>query len=162
MQARSYVFSGRAMLAAIVSGETDAERLAELADRRIRASAETLAKALTGLITGNQRQLLGLQRNHMVYLDRQIALLDEQIKVQTSPLQETRELLETIPGLKGKGDRNGRVVDVILAEIGQNVQPFRSGAALCSWAGLVPGNKVSAGKRLSGSSRPGTAFCGPP
>ena len=46
--------SGRAMIAAIVKGESDVKRLAELADPRVRASAETLAKALTGLITDNQ------------------------------------------------------------------------------------------------------------
>jgi transposase len=141
--------SGRAMIAALVNGETDAKRLAELADPRVRASAETLAKALTGLITDNQRKLLGMQMDHIAYLDRQIAVLDEEIKAQTSPFEESRKLLETIPGVKG------HVIDVILSEIGPDVHPFRNGAALSSWAGLAPGNNVSAGKRHSGKTKPG-------
>ena len=141
--------SGRAMIAAIAGGETDAKRLAELADRRVRASAETLAKALTGLVTANQRYLLGIQMNHVAYLDAQIASLDKKIREQTEQFKEARDLLETIPGVKG------HITDVILAEIGPDVRPFRNGAALSSWAGVAPGNKVSGGKRLSGRSQPG-------
>jgi len=131
------------------SGETDPKRLAELADPRVRASAETLAKALTGVITETQRQLLGMQLDHIVYLDRQIAQLEQKIKELTSPFEEARKLLESIPGVKG------RVTDVIVAEVGTDVHPFRNGAALSSWGGLCPGNKVSAGKRLSGKTKHG-------
>ncbi|MDA8066135.1 MAG: IS110 family transposase [Thermaerobacter sp.] len=47
--------SGRAMLKAIAQGETDPQRLAELADPRVQASAETLVRALTGLLGNHQR-----------------------------------------------------------------------------------------------------------
>lgn len=49
----------------------------------------------------------------------------------------------------------GRVADVILAEVGPTVEPFRSAAALAKWAGVAPGNKTSGGKRLSGRTTPG-------
>jgi len=141
--------SGHAMLSALVMGEADPQKLAELADPRVRASCETLARALNGVITGNQRWLLGQQLEHLAYLDRQIARLDVEVAERTLPFEEARKLLETIPGVKN------RVVDVVLAEIGPDVAPFPSAAALSKWAGVAPGNKTSAGKRLSGRTQPG-------
>ena len=87
--------------------------------------------------------------NHLVYLDREIAVLDTEVAARTRPFAEARKLLQTIPGVKN------RVADVILAEIGPNVAPFPSAAALSKWAGVAPGNKTSGGKRLSGRTQPG-------
>ena len=60
----------------------------------------TLSKALTGLITDNQRELLGMQMDHIVYLDRRIALLDKEIRVQTSPFEEARSCLRPFLALR--------------------------------------------------------------
>jgi transposase len=141
--------SGFAMLSALVQGETDPQKLAELADSRVRASCETLARALNGVITDKQRWLLGRQLNHLAYLEREIELLDIEVAARTRPFEEARKLLQTIPGVKN------RVTDVILAEIGPNVASFPSAAALSKWAGVAPGNKTSGGKRLSGRTQPG-------
>ena len=137
---------------ALVRGETDPQKLAELADPRVRASCETLAHALNGVITDNQRWLLERQLNHLAYLDREIAVLDTEVAARTRPFEEARKLLQTIPGVKN------RVVDVVLAEIGPNVAPFPSAAALSKWAGVAPGNKTSGGKRLSGRTQPGNGL----
>ncbi len=58
-------------------------------------------------------------------------------------------MLESLPGVQG------RVADVILAEVGPTVEPFRSAVALAKWTGVAPGNKTSGGKRLSGRTTPG-------
>ncbi len=61
--------SGRAMLAAIVQGEADAQVLARLAKGRLRRKQEQLVAALTGRITAVQRTLLGQQLAHVESLD---------------------------------------------------------------------------------------------
>src|SRR5206468_3526688 len=52
--------SGRAMIMALIAGETDPDRLAELAHRRIRAVPETLREALRGRVRKHHRFLLRL------------------------------------------------------------------------------------------------------
>ncbi len=141
--------SGRAMLTALAEGHTEPEQLASLAHPRIRASAELLAQALTGLVGDHQRWMLTQQLHHLNDLETLITAADHEIARRTRPFDDARELLESIPGVQG------RVADVILAEIGPTVQPFRSAAALAKWAGVAPGNKTSGGKRLSGRTTPG-------
>jgi transposase len=141
--------SGRAILSALAQGETDPQKLANLADPRVRASYETLARALTGVSSENQRRLLMCQLDHIAHLDHKIELLDSEVAQRTAPLAATRSKLDVIPGVKG------RVCDTVLAFIGCNVDPFPSRRAISKWAGVAPGNKTSAGKRLSGRSQPG-------
>lgn len=141
--------SGRAMLTALAQGETDPRKLANLADIRVRASCETLARALNGIVSENQRRLLMAQLDHVAYLDRRIELLDTEVAERTAPFKEVRGKLDAIPGIKG------RVCDNVLAFIGPNVDPFPRSAQISKWAGLAPGNNTSAGKRLSGRSQPG-------
>jgi transposase len=55
----------------------------------------------------------------------------------------------TIPGV-GK-----RTAQVLIAEIGVDMTRFPSARHLASWAGLCPGNDMSAGKHRSGKARKG-------
>jgi transposase len=62
------------------------------------------------------------------------------------------ELLDTIPGV-------GRdTAELIIAEVGTDMQRFRSAAHLASWAKVCPGNNESAGKRYSGKTGKGNGW----
>jgi transposase len=61
--------TGMRILDAIIAGETDARRLAALADYRVKASREELAEALEGRVTDHHRFLLKLQRNSANYAE---------------------------------------------------------------------------------------------
>jgi transposase len=62
------------------------------------------------------------------------------------------ERLDTIPGV-GRG-----TAEIIIAEVGADVQRFASPGHLASWAGLCPGHDESAGKRRSGKTRKGNPW----
>jgi transposase len=62
--------SGRAMLEAIIAGESDPEHLADLAHPRIKASRGDLTRALDGRVTKVHRVLLRLHLDQIDALDR--------------------------------------------------------------------------------------------
>jgi transposase len=141
--------SGRAMIEALITGETDPGILSELAKHKLKSKKEDLKRALNGLVGHHQKLMLSAQLRHIDYLDEEIGRLDEEIKKRMLPFEEDLALLDTIPGIAR------RTAETIVAEIGVNMDQFPSAAHLCSWAGLCPGQNESAGKRLSGKTRKG-------
>jgi len=144
--------SGRAMLAAVVRGETDATVLARLAKGRLRPKQEQLVAALTGRSTPVQRTLLGHQLAHVEYLDRAIADLDAVIRTLMVPYQAEADRLRTITGIEQ------RTAETLVAELGVDMAQFPSDRHCAAWAGLCPGNHESAGKRKSGKTRKGSKW----
>src|SRR5438309_504579 len=67
--------SGRDMLEAIIAGETDPEKLADLARRRLRSKIPELQLALQGRVTDHHRFLLRLLVEHVGHLEGLIAQL---------------------------------------------------------------------------------------
>ncbi|MGH9380553.1 MAG: IS110 family transposase, partial [Thermoanaerobaculia bacterium] len=144
--------SGRRMLAALISGTTDPELLAELAKGRMRAKIPALREALEGRFDHIHSVWIGAILAHVDFLDEQIASLTETIGEQIAPFEAAVELLCTIPGVQR------RTAEVIVAEIGTDMSAFPSAKHLASWAGPCPGNDRSAGKRRSGRTRKGSKW----
>jgi transposase len=144
--------SGRDMLAALVAGTQDPEMLAELARGRLRAKLPALRQALDGRVSAQHRILLRHLLAHLEFLEAQLAALTTEIEAALTPFAEAVALLQTMPGV-AEG-----TASAIVAEIGTDMSRFPSAAHLASWAGLCPGNRQSAGKRLSGRIRPGNVW----
>ena len=144
--------SGRAMLQALIAGERDPERLADLARGALRQKAEALREALVGRFTLHHAFMLQGLLDHIEFLDQQIARFDERIEEQTRPFGPAIERLDTIPGV------GRRSAEQILAELGDDMRRFPTAAQAASWSGICPGNHESAGKRRSGRTRKGNAW----
>jgi transposase len=144
--------SGRAMIEALIAGETDPAQLARLANRRIRASATTLQEALRGRVSNHHRFLMRLHLEQIDALDRAIAGIDREVEANLDPFRALIPVLTSIPGI---GDLAARVM---LAEIGTDMSRFPTAGHLLSWAGLCPKNDESAGKRHSTRMRKGAPW----
>jgi len=144
--------SGRAMIEALIAGETDPLRLASLASSRIKASPTSLGEALRGRVTRHHRFLLRLHLQQIDALDRAIAEIDKEVEANLAPFRELIPVLTSIPGI---GDLAARV---LLAEIGTDMSRFPTAGHLISWAGLCPQNDESAGKRRSTRMRKGAPW----
>jgi transposase len=86
---------------------------------------------------------------HIDWLERTLEQLRHQIEELLAPRQKTLDLLMSIPGIQLLSALT------ILSEIGDDMSRFPSASHLASWAGVCPGNKQSAGKRLSGKTTEG-------
>ena len=144
--------SGRAMVEAILQGTTDPVTLADLAKGRLRAKRAEVERALAGRVSGHHRLLLTTHLAHVDVLDEEIARLSAEIAERLRPVAEAMPRLDTIPGV----DR--QTAEVLVAEIGIELEQFPSAAHLASWAGMCPGNHESAGKRRSGRTRKGSTW----
>jgi transposase len=144
--------SARTMLEALLAGERDVNRLADLARGRMRAKREQLEQALAGRMQPHHGFLIAEHLSHIDYLDEAIERLSEQIAVRLTECEEEVALLDTVPGL------SRRSAEVLVAEIGTDLSRFPSAAHLASWAGMCPGNHQSGGKRLSGKTRKGSRW----
>jgi transposase len=135
--------SGRAMLAALIEGEDDPERLADLARGTARKKRSDLVEALRGHVTDHHRTLLKLHLDLIAALESALKQIDASVGKALAPISRAADLLKTMPGV------SDTTAHVIIAEIGADMSRFPTAGHLISWAGLCPRNDESAGKRRS-------------
>jgi transposase len=144
--------SGRAILNALIAGETDPERLADLARGNARKKRSELIQALHGRISAHHRRLLKLHLGLIDALQQALATVDADVGKILAPIQECARLLTTMPGV------SELTAHVLVAEIGVDMARFPTAGHLLSWATMCPRNDESAGKRRSTRTRKGAPW----
>ncbi len=146
--------SGRAMLRALLDGERDPSRLAELALGQLRKKLPQLRLAMDGHFTEHHCFMLRRLLSHLNYLEEQSERFSQQIAPQLNgllaPTDQAR--LDAIPGV------NSTTIENVIAEIGAEMSVFPDEHHLCSWTGICPGNEESAGKRKRSRTRKGNCW----
>jgi transposase len=141
--------SGRAILQALIAGESAPGAMAELAKGRLRTKREQLSQALEGRVQAHYRFVLTELLGQIDSLEDTIGRFNEQIEAYRAPFAAAVELLDTIPGV------GQEIAEVIVAEMGADMSRFPTARPLAAWAGVAPGNHESAGKRRTGRTRKG-------
>ena len=147
--------SAQMILRAILAGEEDPERLADLAQRKLRSKRTDLERALVGKLSEHHRFMLGELLSHLDFLDEQIKQIETRTEAQLAqmpPFQNAIHLLDTIPGV------SSQLATIIVAEIGVDMSRFPSDRHLTAWAGVAPGNNETGGKQRSGKTRKGNQY----
>jgi len=168
------------MLKALLAGEQDPQKLANLAQGHLRKKLEPLQLALEGHFTEHHRLQLKFLLDFVEFGEKQLSNLDSEVQLLLTPvpsepsvpnaddgklaqakdappqgksgLQTAVELWDSIPGI------DQLAATTLVAEIGANMDQFPSARHLAAWAGLCPGNNESAGKRRSGKTRKGSVW----
>jgi transposase len=144
--------SGRAILRALITGETNPEKLASLAKGTLRAKRGLLIEALHGKVRDHHRFLLEQHLSLIETLEKTIRAIETQIDAALAPFHDAVERLQTIPGVGLTAART------IIAEIGLDMSRFPTAGHLRSWAGLCPRMDESAGKKRSTRVRKGAQW----
>jgi transposase len=144
--------SGRAILAALVAGESDPQRLADATTGRLQAKPEEIRQALRGHVREHHRFLLRTHLTMIDAVDEQVATLEARIDRASAPLEEAVSRLDGVPGISRSS------AHAILAEIGHDMTRFPTAAHLVSFAGLCPRLAESAGKKKSTKTRKGSTW----
>jgi transposase len=147
--------SGRAILNALIAGETDPDRLADLTRGRLKATRADLLDALHGRVTDHHRFMIKLHLTQIDALETAVATIEARIGDALGPFRAAVSLLTTMPGLSETTAR------VLIAEIGTDMSRFPSVGHLISWAGFCPRLDESAGKRRSTRTRQTTPWLKP-
>jgi transposase len=173
--------SGLAILDAIIKGERNPVVLAQLRDRRVKASEEVVVKALVGdyrrehLFTLEQSlEAFRYYQKLMVACDQEIEKqldnFNRQLPPDAPPLPperyphrprknefrfDMRSELYRIYGvdLTAIPSISAITAHTVLAEVGTDWSKFRDAQAFASWTCLCPNNKKSGGKILSAQTR---------
>ena len=146
--------SGRAMLDALVAGQTNPHALAALAYRNMRAKTSVLQEALTGHFTAHHAFMLGMMLDRIDALTTQIATLTTRIEQATAPLSAQIAQLDEIPGIGTAAAQD------IIAEIGTDMTRFPTPGHLASWAKYAPRARQSAGRAKTATTGKGNPWLG--
>jgi len=172
--------TGLAILDAILEGERDRYRLAELADPRIQASKEEIAKSLEGNWRPELLFVLGQQRELYREYQKRIRECDEALQAHLKNIHD-KPKPESKPENPKAGKRAGTnapkfdlrgelfrisgvdltridgvnvmVAQTVLSEVGLDMNRWPTEAHFASWLGLCPDNKITGGKVFHRGSR---------
>lgn len=144
--------SGLAILQALIAGQTDPEKLADLAQGNARRKRAQLVEALHGRVRDHHRGLLRVHLEIVTALKQAMADIDAQVGKTLAPIQDSARLLTTMPGVSDV------TAQVLVAQIGVDMERFPSAGHLVSWTGLCPRSDESAGKRRSSRVRAGAPW----
>ncbi|RBL99627.1 hypothetical protein C1H84_14525 [Glutamicibacter soli] len=93
-----------------------------------------------------------LHLRHIDTLDEQLQILNQMIAEAMQSFDQACQALGTIPGI---GEQTAQV---IIAEIGVDMNVFADAAHLASWAGVCPGQNESAGRQRSSHTYGGNVY----
>lgn len=131
------------ILASWLNADPNLKEVIERNSKRLKHSAEEIADALAP-VSHSIRSMIQLQKHliesHTAYCNGLMSVL----KSMQAPYQEWIDRLMTIPCMKETSAR------LVFAELGPNLSVFTTIYKFCSWAGLSPRVKESAGKQARG------------
>src|SRR5687768_123099 len=172
--------TGRAIIRAILRGTRAPEKLARFRDKGCKASAEEIARALTGSYRAEHLFELKLAHDAWQFTLRQVEEVDRQIALQLGRMKCDRALPPLKPKPRPKRRANSPGFDVraalyyvvgldlteiegiseltaltVISEIGPGVSRFATVKKFCSWLGLCPNWKKTGGRVKSSRTRRG-------
>lgn len=136
--------SAQAIIQSILDNPNEKPEIEKLIHRSMTSKLEALDLAVDSEVTPEQATKLRVIKAHFDALTLCKDELEVMIQELGKEFEEQQRLLQTVPGFA-----QPLTALRVLSEIGVDMTQFPSAGALCSWAGVVPANNESAGKKFS-------------
>jgi transposase len=145
--------SATSMLRAIANGETDPEKLAEMAEPGLRATKAELCDAMQAVkkLDPRYRVVLAQFLDRLELNERHSEALKELLAEALKPYGDQIERVAKIPGMGVDSSQQ------VFAEVGPGAQKFETPGDLSSWVGVCPGENTSADENHNDRSPKGNA-----
>ncbi len=125
--------TGRGIILHLIQhGSIDRDALNQCLKTKTRERLDEILAALNGTLSEHQRDFLSLMLEHYDTLCFHLAEVETAILNEASPKSAQVEQLITIPGISATASLS------IIAEIGTDMDSFKTAEHICSWAGLAP------------------------
>lgn len=141
--------SSRNLLNGMIEDNISKDTIDTMLYGKLKAKKEEILIAMDGVVSPVQKKLISAVLDHIDDMTNRIDELNNIIKDEMQKYEDAVHQLDAIPGI---GETSAQI---ILAEIGLDMNRFPTDAHISSWAGLSPGNNESAGKRKSGKTTKG-------
>lgn len=141
--------SSRKLIEQALAGEVNQDNIDNLIHYSMQSKKQELLLAMEGAFSPIQKHLVKAILDHIDDMTKRIKDLDDIIDNQMKRYEDVLKMIDDLPGI-GK-----RSAEVIVSEIGIDMNRFPSAGHISSWSGLSPGNNESAGKRKSGKTTKG-------
>lgn len=136
--------SAQAIIRSILDKPEEKPNIEQLVHKRMKDKLQDLEIAMDGNLTPEQAEKIRVIKAHYDALTICKEDLEQMICELGREYQEQVKLIQTVPGFKEELSALR-----VISEIGADMTVFDTAGKLCSWAGLVPANNESAGKKYS-------------
>jgi transposase len=167
--------TARAIIEALIDGQRDPRRLADLARTRLRGRRGELEQALAGAAFGAHHAWLArMHLDRIDALDRQVTAIEDEIEACLQAIPQAQGItaggvrspdpgpgapvlpaaarLAEIPGI------SAQLAIAIIAETGLDMTRFPTAGHLASWAGLAPVARQSGPRQRKGKKGQGNSY----
>lgn len=142
--------SGQAIIGAILEGERDPYKLADLRDGRVHASREEIARSVEGSWREDLLFELKQALDAYKFAHRQMDECDVRLEQYLNALPTRRIAGVDLTSIDGI---DVMTAQAILAEVGPDLTAFKNEDHFASWLGLTPDNDITGGKVIRRGSR---------
>jgi len=140
--------SGRILLEDLLKGrQLTPEYLKKRVYGNLKDKVDDIMAAVDGYLRETHITLLKILVMHEQSLTESIEKIEKMLTEFLIDSDQSRAVLARIITIPGFSERSGTL---LLAEVGFDLKAFPTNKQFCSWLGLAPGKKESAGKNVSG------------
>lgn len=145
--------SGRAIMRHLSQhGSIGKSELLQYLKTKTRNKLDDILISVNGEFSDHEQRILSMMLMHLEDIELRKSEIETAINAEIHRHEQAFLIVTSIPGI------DVVAATAIIAEMGTDMNQFKTAEHICSWAGLAPGNNESAGKRKNARITKGNPY----